>query len=394
MTTIERGSTDKFFDEIRPIQDYSFDSSPPIQADDDVATAWWQLARQHTESFVVRDGGQVAAVACNLPMTQQVRGQIVPAWGVWGVATHPSARRNGNARRAVLALLEAGYEAGMPISLLYPFRESFYERLGYVTFPQPRNLKFEVRNARPALKLALDGQVEMVSFKEGFEQWRAYSRQMQPEIHGFVVTDHGWPECFSAYKDRLWLAIARIDGEVVGMMPYRIHEENNIRDLHARRFHYTDVRGRYLLLQWIARHIDQVRDARLQVPPCEQPETWLSDLQVKYQDGWAPMARILNVRRIGGAQVGVGAFTARIHDEHCPWNAGVFRFEAVDGALAVTEAGKADFNLDIRGLAALLYGTHDPVDFAIRAWGDPTPAQQTVLRTMFPPQIPYMHEAF
>jgi hypothetical protein len=45
-------------------------------------------------------------------------------------------------------------------------------------------------------------------------------------------------------------------------------------------------------------------------------------------------------------------------------------------------------------LAALVYGTHDPGDFAVRGWGDPSPAVQAAMRALFPPQIPYLHERF
>jgi predicted acetyltransferase len=58
--------------------------------------------------------------------------------GVWGVATAPAARRNGYCRRAMAALLAAARADGQAFSTLYPFRESFYERLGYVTYPLTR----------------------------------------------------------------------------------------------------------------------------------------------------------------------------------------------------------------------------------------------------------------
>jgi hypothetical protein len=42
----------------------------------------------------------------------------------------------------------------------------------------------------------------------------------------------------------------------------------------------------------------------------------------------------------------------------------------------------------------LMYGTHDPDDFAIRGWGNPSPAVQAIMRAMFPPMTPYLHEYF
>jgi hypothetical protein len=50
-----------------------------------------------------------------------------------------------------------------------------------------------------------------------------------------------------------------------------------------------------LLLDWIARHIDQADRAELWLPPYEHPETWLADMQVRIESQErAPMSRILD----------------------------------------------------------------------------------------------------
>jgi hypothetical protein len=161
------------------------------------------------------------------------------------------------------------------------------------------------------------------------------------------------------------------------------------------RFYYETSQGRYLLLQWIARHIDQADRAELWLAPSEQPETWLADMQVKTEsDIRAAMGRVLDVAQIGGMMAGSGCFTARISDPLCPWNEGVWQFEAVDGALRVSAGEHPDCDLTIQGLAALVYGTHDPGDFAVRGWGNPSPAVQAAMRSLFPAQMPYLHERF
>jgi len=150
-----------------------------------------------------------------------------------------------------------------------------------------------------------------------------------------------------------------------------------------------------LLLQWIARHTDQASQAEIWLAPFEQPETWLSDMQVKTESQIrAPMGRVLDVSRLGGMQVGPGRFSARTTDRLCLWNEGVWGFESADGILQVTRVDEADCDLSIQALTALVYGTHDPDDFAIRGWGNPSPTVQAIMRTMFPPMTPYLHEYF
>ena len=70
------------------------------------------------------------------------------------------------------------------------------------------------------------------------------------------------------------------------------------------------------------------------------------------------------------------------------------QFETVSGRLHVTSTERADCDLSIQALTALIYGAHDPGDFAIRGWGNPSPDLQAVMRTVFPPMLPFMHEMF
>jgi len=65
-----------------------------------------------------------------------------------------------------------------------------------------------------------------------------------------------------------------------------------------------------------------------------------------------------------------------------------------DGALRVSTGERLDCDLTVQGLTALVYGTHDPGDFAVRGWGNPSPAVQAAMRALFPAQMPYLHERF
>ena len=59
--------------------------------------------------------------------------------------------------------------------------------------------------------------------------------------------------------------------------------------------------GKYLLLAWIARHIDQANQVEITLPPFELPETWLADLAITTQSAWrSPMGRVVDVAQIGG----------------------------------------------------------------------------------------------
>jgi len=371
---------------------YAFYATPPLTDEQE----WKEIVkpREGVTYFALFEDGKPVSGAAGTTMLQQVRGKRFDANGLWAVATAPGARRNGYCRRVIAQLLSALRDDGQVFSNLYPFRESFYEQMGYVTFPLPRVAKLAPSALLPLMDQDLGGQVELMLIGDGFDIYRDYLSRLRQRTHGmamFVIGDRA-----AAQRNRLWMALAKAQGEPVGLMLYQIKGDHETQFLFsAVRFYYETSLGRYLLLQWIARHTDQASQGEIWLAPFEQPETWLSDVQVKTESQIrAPMGRVLDVSRLGGTQVGSGCFSARIADLLCPWNEGVWRFESSEGSLQVTRADEADCDLTIQALTALVYGTHDPGDFAIRGWGNPSPQVQATLRAMFPPMMPYLHEYF
>jgi predicted acetyltransferase len=107
-----------------------------------------------------------------------------------------------------------------------------------------------------------------------------------------------------------------------------------------------------------------------------------------------PMGRVLDVTQLDGMQIGEGRFTVQINDPFCAWNNGIFAFESFNGRLNVVPAYQADCELNINGLSALIYGTHNPAEFALRGWGRVNPQIQIVMNRMFPMMLPHMHAPY
>jgi predicted acetyltransferase len=384
---------EEMLDLLFSLTSYAFHASPPVRERGDWDEA--VLARKGTIYHALFEGETGVASVASSAMSQQVRGAIYPAGGVWGVVTHPAARRKGYCRRLMARLLAADREEGHALSCLYPFRESFYEKLGYVTFPLPRIAKLKPAALAPLLRQDLGGEVELLLIGDGYDTYRHFVRRLQQRTHGLAYFVHGQKEQVQK-RSSSWLALVRVDGELAGLMLYQLQGQDVGRfTLRATRFYYDTAQARYLLLQWLARHVDQAGEIEIWLPPFEQPETWLADMQVTTESQKrAPMGRIVDVARIGGMSTGPGCFAARIADPLCPWNEGAWRFETVDGVLQVGPAAEPGCDLTIQALTALIYGTHDPGDFALRGWGDPPAGLQAAMRTMFPPRVPFMHEYF
>jgi len=334
------------------------------------------------------------SVAVSTPMMQNLRRKLYPVSGVWGVSTHPSARRKGYCRRTMAAVLSADREAGKAFSNLYPFRESFYERLGYVSFPLTKIAKITPASLAPLLKMETGGKIELKLIGDAYDTYREYLAEMRQEQHGMAFFDIG--DRAAANRNTFWLALAKFDGNLEGMMLYRVlGEEVTKYNFVAYRFYYRTSRARYLMLNWIARHIDQADRAEIWLQADEYPESWLADIQVKVESAIRPaMSRVLDVEKIGGMNVGKGSFSAQIIDPICPWNEGAWKFESSNGKLKVRKTSKAECQLTVQGLTALIAGVHDPQDFPLRSWGDPNPVLQSTMREMFPNMSPFMHENF
>jgi predicted acetyltransferase len=390
--TIRTLQGEEMLETLYTLNSYSLHSSPPLTDREE----WMAIVRprQGITCQAMFEDERPAAVVVSAPLTQNMRGKLYPSSGIWGVSTFPSARRKGYCRQLMASLLLANREGGKSFSSLYPFRESFYERLGYVAYPLTKIAHFNTQSLTPLLKMDVGGEIRLQYIGEAYDSYREYLEQKRLTRHGMAMFDY--PDRAGAGRNLFWTASVVFNEQVEGIMLYRIlGEEVTKYKFVANRFYYRTIRGRTLLLNWIAQHIDQAEQVELWLAEDEYPENWLSDLQVTIETAERPaMSRVLDVDGIAGMYVGDGRFSARINAPICPWNEGIWQLEGVDGRLQVSRAKAADCELSIQGLSALINGTHEPQELALRGWGDPSPGVQVAMGDMFPRMRPYMHEMF
>jgi predicted acetyltransferase len=390
--TIRKLEKDEVGEVLYPLAAYAFQASPPLSD----KSQFMEFMHQHVKDTCIAlfENGKPASAAVSSPMTQQVRGKIFQTSGIWGVATDPTFRRKGYSRKTIQHLLSENYLDGDIFSTLYPFKESFYQRLGYISFPTPRTATFTPADLVPLLKQNLDGRVERVLVGEGFSTYLEFLGKLQKKIHGF--SSFSDPDWFSARSNRRWLAIAKSGEETIGVMMYSLEgEEDHPFILRGSRFYFINSQGKYLLLEWIARHADQVGKADILLPSFEQPETWFADLRMRTTSSeMTPMGRIVNISGLGGMVVGPGRFSVKIVDSICPWNEGIWSFDSKEGILSINPSEHWNCELTIQAVTALVYGTHDPGDFSFRNWGQLSDELIDTIQSMFPPKRPYLHEQF
>jgi GNAT superfamily N-acetyltransferase len=377
-----------------PLQAYGFEASP---AAPDVAESFRdQLPYvEGNTTLVVEDGDTTLAAASSIPMRQHVRGRVLDMAGIGGVVSHPLARRQGHIRTLLDRLLGQVRDAGAAISALYPFRPSFYARFGYVGLPQARRATFPPDGLAPLLRAELPGEVRWRAVAEGYDDLRALTLRLLDRVHGFAV----FPD-FRAVslrdQGRTWLATAEAGGEVIGVLTYTIEEHGGA--LRADALLTTEPLGRALLLQFLARHVDQVATVSLIVTPDENPELWATDLAVRtvssvaFPGSPAPMARVLSVPGLAGIAVGAGAVTVEVVDD--PYVGGVHALAAGPDGLEVGSGGRPAATLTAAGLSALVYGVLDPAELPLRGLGAVPGDAAAALRRLFPPRTPFVYAVF
>jgi predicted acetyltransferase len=377
-----------------PLQTYAFMPSPWPAEEEDTFRRRAQFFETAVSLIAEEDGVPLAGVAA-LRMQQNVRGLVHDMAGVASVSSDPSARRRGLVRGLLERLLRQMRDEGCAVSALYPFRPSFYARFGFVGIPRHRTAAFAPEGLSHLTRAELPGEVERLPMRDGFEAYDGLTRRLLTERHGFSVFDDVRSAEFR--DDRFWVAVARIGGEVVGAVRYRIDRYGG--DLVASDLLTTGAIGRALLLQFFGRHVDQVARVVVTVSTDEVPELWGTDFavitegRVTHPRQGGPMVRVLDMEALRGTPVGTADVTIEIVDDDLI--GGVWRLAGDGGRLAVAKAGTTpSATLTAAGFSGLLYGVLDPVEVFIRGLGTVTDAAIEPLSDLFPRRMPYIFADF
>ena len=359
------------------------------------------LKNSFIQSVYPKDQEFPVATATCIPMTQNVRGKIFKMGGIAAVATQPEYRMQGIIRHLMTNIFIHAQEIGEIFSTLFPFKESFYAKFGYISLPQNKIGTFSIEKLSSIRDMKLAGTVKHFYLKDVFDQYYNFTVEVQAKIHGMSIASKETTDFINVSKPS-YVAFAYENNKITGCFVYTTKGAGGPVDI--RYFYYVNANAKYLLLQFLARHIDQFTQVNLPILPTENQELWLNDLSLKVSTRtWAnnPMGRIMNVEGLQGIQVGTGSLIIKIIDEQCEWNEGIFTFSSNNGILNVKKESndefKADCSLTISGLTALVYGGYNIEDFPFRNWITNYPTSKEFfqkIKELFTPVIPFMHEDF
>lgn len=379
-----------------PIQAYGFGPSPSPESSLGRLRDNQRYYKEHVTLVAELDGVAVADASA-VPMRQNVRGAVYQMAGVAGVATLPQARRRGYACALVTEILGMMRDCGHVVSALYPFRPSFYGRLGYVGLPKTRTVTFAPSSVAGLLRADLAGTVLWGPVPDHYDAYRAFTGRLLTGRHGFALLPESRMAQLREAGDR-WLATAWVNDAVVGAVTYRIAGFGGA--LIADDLLAASPLGRALLLQFFAAHAGQVVKVTATIPAGEMPELWATDFAAvtqattSFPDSPAPMARVMSVEGLAGMPVGSGQVTVDV--VHDPFIAGRYTLAGTAGALDVQReaTAAAEATLTAAGLSGLIYGVLDPDDVSIRGFGEVPGDAAARLRILLPRRIPYLYATF
>ena len=340
--------------------------------------AWWEEhlrePRYGAVPFVgVADGRPVASCLLH-PMRQYVGGVALPCAGVGTVAISPARRRRRHAAALMVEAMRAARERGDVVSSLYPFRSSFYRRLGYGDAGAA--LQWQVAPAELADAPDRHGVEVLESVAELADAAALYERWAATQTGQMQRNDRVWSSLL-APQDRVLFGCHGSGGQLEGyaLVTYRPDLPRQTRFLEVDELVWITPAARRGLCGWLSSLGDQWEQLLIRTLPSHRFGDWLREprLPPGAAPGWGlwspaatllmgPMFRLLDIDA-AWAQRRVQLSTAmtatvEVTDAALPENSGVRRIAFTEGRADVDPGTDADLTLRLETatLARLFIG--------------------------------------
>lgn len=173
---------------------------------------------------------------------------------------------------------------------------------------------------------------DLVSFYDGYDNFRVFCLKIQKTTHGMALFTI--PQKESKKTHEAWLVFAKKGSEVIGAMHYTLKYQILNQALHTDNYLFSTVEGKFGLLNWIARHIDQVRKVILILAPDQTSENFYTDIRPEYQGLFVPpTGRVINLTAFEGLSCREGKISINLTDPNCDWKNGIWRLSNNNGGL-------------------------------------------------------------
>jgi predicted acetyltransferase len=319
---------------------------------------------------VVEENGRIVGAGGIYALEMWIGGRKVPVGGIASLAVAPEARRRGVARALIDSMHSEMQASGAALSLLYPFEEGFYERLGYgVTCPV---LTLRVAS-RQLLAIERESTGLTAIALEGSRAQSLYEEVAQRTTGRLVRSETRWLQRFSK-ETHYWLAVESNDHELRAFcsFAYEPRAGAKLPTLVVHEITAGDDAAKRALLVAIGRQCDQIDTVELTVSFDDPLSIGLHGSQGKLERG--PMIRPIGLRRalMSRGYAGDGEVMLKCTDDP---EARTLRLVVRSGTAEVSEASDdPDLELSTGTLGSLVVSGLRPSEAAelglLRARGE------------------------
>ncbi|HEX8325318.1 MAG TPA: GNAT family N-acetyltransferase [Tepidisphaeraceae bacterium] len=355
--------------------------------------------------LVLSDDTGDVATATSLSLSVNVRGTALPCQGVAWVGTVRSHRRRkidgrGLASRVMDAMLYRSRERRQAVSMLAPFRVSFYESFGYGVIERQHTWTIPLSTLPQDETPAAFAEYRDADFDAALANRERQFRQ----THGDVATDarglKHWLTSLNASGFRL---VDKQGDTITSQFTLGTEIENGQAVAVVHRPYWDSPAALRRLLVLLGTLRDQYSVARITLPTDVPINWWLRERQVPHRRVDHPAARCQMLTRMQGRVLDVPRFVSAL--KSTPTTAGVitvdvagtaYRLEIADSqSTATATSAAADFVVDEPTWAAIAFGDLTPANAAMLGRLEVRrPQALPLLTALVSGGTPYCHEYF
>lgn len=356
-------------------------------------------------AWISGDGGHAQGAFRAYRLQQYLHGGIVPMMGLAAVAVAASARRRGLGAELCRTALRHARERGDVLSVLYPFRPSFYEALGWGLAGTMLSFRF-LPESLPVTHAAPD----VIELRDPVTVIAPCYDRVAPRLNGMIDRTSriwrqhlDWPDVhvYGTMRGGECVAYAIVHH---GAQPRAEDRQLTIRELIA-----IDDDAYARMLSWVALQREAWRIVQYEARPSERLDLRLVEPRTAGEPPvralWAevaraargPMVRVVNVklalesRQQWGTHAVGCRFTLRIADRELPQNGGPFNVMVSDGRARVTDGDPFDTCIDVGAPAfAQIFAGEMSVSEAVRLGKARVTGDVSVLDALFEPRSEFV----
>ncbi|MDQ0337602.1 putative acetyltransferase [Caldalkalibacillus uzonensis] len=350
--------------------------------------------------------GQLASKLTILPLAIYLHGERFPMGGIADVATWPEYRRQGLVRLLMQQALKQMKDDGQIVSLLAPFRYSFYDQFGWGKMSEYKHYELKVEEIPRFPRL--EGRIHRLDRGESHQLYDIYDRFAR-RYNGMLARKPDWWEKRVLKRKQGTIAVyENVSGTKTGYVLYEVKD----RQMTIHEWVALDGESFRSLWHFIAMHDSMIDRVTCDVPQDDPLPFLLPEPRIKQEVVPYFMCRVVDVEAIlasypfeeQDADIRSPLFI-HVEDRYAPWNQGTFQVSWMDGTRKVSvfypkEKGQCvhppnrGIRCSIQVLSSMLFGYGRPETWYAcgQLQGNAQDVQR--LERMIPRRIPHLLDFF